>query len=148
MLTIGVDSHKRSFTAVAVDSMGRQQATTQVPTTCSGRAHLLDWAEALREGAPLRWGIEGSGSYGRPLAQQLARRGQDVLEVPGIATSRERKAALGVHRQKMDTSDASQSHVSRSARAIACLVSFRTAWRSGARSSRSTVTTLWSNAHA
>lgn len=106
MLTIGVDSHKRSLTAVAVDSMGRQQATTQVPTTCSGRAYLLDWAEALREGAPLRWGIEGSGTYGRPLAQQLARRGQDVLEVPGIATSRERKAALGVHRQKMDTSDA------------------------------------------
>ena len=47
MLTTGVDSHRHSLTAVAVDPMRRQQATIQVPTTASGRERLLDWADAL-----------------------------------------------------------------------------------------------------
>jgi transposase len=105
MLTIGVDSHKRSLTAAAIDSAGREAGTLQVPSTPTGRNQLLEWVKALAPGEH-QWGIEGSGMYGRPLAQQLARTGQRVYEVSGLATSRERRGGIGVHRQKTDTSDA------------------------------------------
>jgi transposase len=106
MLTIGVDSHKRTLTAVAVDSTGRQVAAIQVLSSPRGRAQLIDWAGELGNAESTRWGIEGTGSYGRSLAQQLSRAGGRVVEVPGIATARERRAAIGVHRQKTDSSDA------------------------------------------
>lgn len=105
MLTIGVDSHKHSLTAVAIDSTGREVGALHVPSTPKGRDDLLEWAQSLRAEAR-QWGIEGSGMYGRPLAQQLTRAGEAVHEVSGLATSRERRAGVGVHRQKTDTSDA------------------------------------------
>lgn len=105
MITIGVDSHKHSLTAVALHSTGRDLDAIQVASTPEGRAQLLAWARSL---APARrqWGIEGSGMYGRPLAQQLAHLGECVYEVPGQATARERRAGIGAHRQKTDSSDA------------------------------------------
>lgn len=106
MLIIGVDSHKKTLTAAAIDSMGREQGTILVAASAKGRAELLSWAERVRGAAPVTWGIEGSGTYGRTLAQELCASGSPVYEVPGTATARERRAAVGVQRQKTDTSDA------------------------------------------
>jgi len=107
MLTIGVDSHKGSYTAVAVDSVASERAAMRVANTPAGRAELLAWATVLEPQAGARqWGIEGSGMYGRPLAESLGGAGETVFEVPGLATSRERSGALGARRQKNDHSDA------------------------------------------
>ena len=105
MLTIGVDSHKRSLTAVAIDSTGRQLDALQVSSSSRGRNELLRWAGTLPL-EPRQWGIEGSGMYGRPLAQQLVGSGERVHEVSGLATSRERRGGIGWSRQKTDSSDA------------------------------------------
>ena len=108
MLTIGVDSHKQTYVAAAIDAAGRSLATISVETTAAGRATLVHWADRLTDPAdPKRqWGIEGSGSYGRPLAQQLARCGELVFEVPGIATADQRTHSLGRQRTKTDHTDA------------------------------------------
>ena len=90
MLTIGVDSHKDSLTAIAIDSIGREVGAKRVQNTPGGRDRLLKWASSLGHDE-CRWGIEGSGMYGRPLAQQLVRADAPVYEVPGLATSRERQ---------------------------------------------------------
>jgi transposase len=107
MLTLGVDSHKHTYVAAAIDVTGRSLAKLTVPVTAAGRARLAQWAHALTPEAEARqWGIEGSGSYGRPLAQALALAGETVFEVPGIATARERHRSLGSQRQKSDATDA------------------------------------------
>jgi transposase len=107
MLTIGVDSHKGSYTAVAIDSVAAEQSSVRVSNTRAGRDELVSWAKSLEPRSSERqWGIEGSGTYGWPLAQQLTEAGDSVFEVPGLATSRERSGGLGVRRQKNDYSDA------------------------------------------
>lgn len=105
MLTIGVDSHKNSLMAVAIDSLGRELGVQQVPSTPAGRTQLLHWSRALSD-SERQWGVEGSGMYGRLLAQHLAQAEEDVYEVSGLATSRERRGGIGVRRQKTDASDA------------------------------------------
>lgn len=108
MLTIGVDSHKRTYVAAAVDAAGRPIASLVVDTTAAGRTTLVQWALRLADpdGPSCLWGIEGSGSYGRPLAQQLARCGYTVFEVPGLATSHQRTHSPGQQRTKTDLTDA------------------------------------------
>jgi transposase len=107
MLTIGVDSHKGSYTAVAIDPVGAEQSSLRVSNTPAGRGELVSWVKSLQPRSSERqWGIEGSGTYGLPLAQQLSEAGDTVFEVPGLATSRERSGGLGVRRQKNDYSDA------------------------------------------
>ena len=44
MVTIGVDSHKRTHTAVAVDGNGRKVADKLVATSPEGHLELLRWA--------------------------------------------------------------------------------------------------------
>ena len=44
MVTIGVDSHKRTHIAVAVDGNGRKLAERLVGTTPEGHLELLRWA--------------------------------------------------------------------------------------------------------
>ena len=44
MIVIGIDSHKRSHTAVAVDPTGRRLAEKTVGTTGAGHLELVRWA--------------------------------------------------------------------------------------------------------
>jgi transposase len=107
MFTVGVDSHKRSWVAAMVDAAERPLADLAVPATQDGAAQLLTWAgQLVADSAPMQWGVEGSGSYGRLLAQRLVRTGARVYEVPPAATARERRHALGRQRQKSDPADA------------------------------------------
>jgi transposase len=78
-VTVGVDTHAEVHVAVAKDSLGRRLDAISVPTTPSGYAELLGWAQCL--GQVEGWGIEGTGSFGAGLTRFLHRHGQVVVEV-------------------------------------------------------------------
>jgi transposase len=78
-VTIGVDTHLEVHVAHAVDQLGRRLDSIQTPSTPTGYAQLLTWAQAL--GDPVAWGVEGTGSYGAALARFLAANDQLVMEV-------------------------------------------------------------------
>src|SRR3990170_3424686 len=88
---IGIDSHKRSFSAGVVDELGGVVNLRHFPNTPSGFAHFEVWADG--HGDVRRLGIEGAGSYGAGLARHLSGRGFQVVEVPALLAHRERKRA-------------------------------------------------------
>jgi len=77
-VAIGVDTHKRTHTAVALDRVGVQVASCEVEATSAGYARLLAWASELGEPA---FALEGTGSYGAGLASLLVAVGLPVCEV-------------------------------------------------------------------
>ena len=102
MISIGVDPHKESNVAVAVDEAGRPCAEWRGANTAAGWQALLTWAGAL---GPLRqWGIEGAGGYGRGLAQHLILSGETVYEISPRWTADGRRHAR--RRDKSDVQDA------------------------------------------
>lgn len=107
MLTIGVDTHKRSWVAVAVDESGRPVGQCARPAGAVEAAELIAWAMAISPSAGVsRWGIEGAMHYGRSLAQCVFAAGMPVYEVPGHATALERRRSRGRSAEKSDHSDA------------------------------------------
>jgi transposase len=72
-----VDTHKEVHVAVALDALGAQLDSREIPTTLAGYRRLLSWAQEL--GVPA-FAIEGSGSYGAGLARFLERAGVSVYE--------------------------------------------------------------------
>jgi transposase len=85
---IGIDPHKASHTAVAIDNDEHPLAQLQVPADRSQTQRLLAWAEPL--GEDRCWAIEAAGGLGRLLAQQLLARGQHVIDVPPTLAARVR----------------------------------------------------------
>jgi transposase len=78
---VGVDTHKETHTAVAVESVTATiSPTLTVPTETSGYRALLDYAERHAP-APRAWAIESTGHYGAGLTAFLHERGELVLEV-------------------------------------------------------------------
>jgi transposase len=102
MISIGIDTHKATLAASAVDELGRQQAARSFGNEPRGHAALLAWARRL--GAARRIGIEGAGSFGAALAETLLAAGEAVVEVPPQFTDRERGHLLA--RGKSDPGDA------------------------------------------
>lgn len=88
-VAIGVDSHKHSLAAAAVDELGRILGAGEFPNDPSGHRALLRWMKA--RGAPRRIGVECSGSFGAGLTRYLLASGEEVKEVPGSLTLRERR---------------------------------------------------------
>ena len=78
-IIVGVDTHKDTHVAVAIDSLGRRLAQLQVPATAKGYRQLHDWASDL--GPSGGFGVEGTGSYGAGLTRQLRLAGAQVIEV-------------------------------------------------------------------
>ena len=91
MLTVGVDAHKRSNMAVAVDTAGREIARWRGANDVLGWQQLAGWAAAL--GEEVRWGLEGAWNYGRGLAQYLVEAGATVYEVNARWTAAGRRRA-------------------------------------------------------
>jgi transposase len=77
-VAIGVDTHKATHTAVALDRLGVQLGSIEIETTRSGYLQLLRFAQALGEPA---FALEGAGSYGAGLARVLVAAGLPVYEV-------------------------------------------------------------------
>ncbi|WP_431937076.1 IS110 family transposase [Micromonospora sp. RP3T] len=75
----GVDTHKDTHTAAAVDRAGRLLGSAQFPTTAAGYAALLSWLTGL--GQLVLVGVEGTGVYGAGLARYLSARDVRLVEV-------------------------------------------------------------------
>jgi transposase len=101
-VVIGVDPHKASHTAVAIDEAEDEVSSVKVRATRRQVEQLVRWAEPFEE---RRWAIESAGGMGYLLAQQLVARGEEVLDVPATLASRIRVLATG-RSNKNDPNDA------------------------------------------
>jgi transposase len=100
---IGVDPHKASHTAAALDEHGQLLDRQRVPATLEGYEALGQWAGQWEE---RRWAVvEGAHGLGRALAQQLVGDGEQVLDVPAKLAARVRVLSVG-HGRKSDHGDA------------------------------------------
>ena len=99
MIVIGLDVHKQTVTAVAVDEAGRPLAETTIQV---GSDELLGWAAAL--GGERLWAVEDCRQLTRWLERQLLGVGEDLVRVPPKLTVPERRA--GRTRGKSDPIDA------------------------------------------
>ena len=77
MVAIGVDTHRDSHVAVALDGLGGDLGSLVVGADSSGYARLWQWASEL--GSPL-FAVEGTGSYGAGLTAFLVAAGGEVFE--------------------------------------------------------------------
>ena len=78
-VTGGVDTHKDTHTAAAVDGAGRVLGSAQFPATAAGYRALLGWLRG--HGRVVLVGVEGTGVYGAGLARALDAEGVPVVEV-------------------------------------------------------------------
>jgi transposase len=88
MAAIGIDTHKATLAACAVDDLGRLLAERTFANEPAGHRALQAWADEVAPGA--RHGIEGSSTFGAALARTLVAGGADVREVPAHLTARGR----------------------------------------------------------
>jgi transposase len=99
MIVIGLDVHKQSVTAVAVDEAGRPLGEKVVMV---GGDELLGWAVALSD--QRLWAVEDCRQLTRWLERQLLSAGEELVRVPPKLTVPERRA--GRMRGKSDPIDA------------------------------------------
>jgi transposase len=78
-VTGGVDTHRDTHTAAALDGQGRLLGHQQFLATAAGYAALLAWLRSF--GQLVLVGVEGTGSYGAELALALHQAGVAVVEV-------------------------------------------------------------------
>jgi transposase len=79
LITAGVDTHKNTHTASALDASGRLLGNETFVASADGYAALTAWLRGL--GHICRVGIEGTGSYGSGLASHLREQNIQVVEV-------------------------------------------------------------------
>ena len=102
MISIGVDAHKRTHLAVALDAAGQVCGQWQGANSADGWADIHAWAKGLS--AERQWGIEGAWNYGRGLAQHLVAADEAVYDINARWTAAERRRAR--NRSKSDQRDA------------------------------------------
>ena len=98
---IGVDPHKRSHTAVAIDRDEVELASIEVRASAGQIEELLGWADGFEDRI---WAVEGAGGVGYLLAQQLVGAGERVLDVPATLAARVRVLGSG-RSNKNDAND-------------------------------------------
>jgi transposase len=102
MITIGIDPHKSSLTAVVLDPSGHILEQIRLPVNNNLGGRLLDWARSWPQ---RQWAVEGATGLGRGVAQLLASADQYVLDVPAKLAARARLLGSGSAR-KTDVTDA------------------------------------------
>lgn len=98
MIAVGVDAHKHEHAICALDVLGRVIGGRTISADRQGYAELASWIGRLAE--PVVVGIEGAGSYGAGLCEQLLAAGIDVVEVDRPRRGERRRGG------KSDRSDA------------------------------------------
>ena len=78
-IIIGVDTHKETHAAVAINGLGARLGAMTLPASRRGYQELEAWACSF--GRVRAFGIEGTGSYGAGLSRFLQERGHRVIEV-------------------------------------------------------------------
>jgi transposase len=99
---IGVDPHKASHTAMAINATEEPLGELRVRACAAQAEQLLAWAHSWPERT---WAVEGVGGLGHLLAQQLLSAGERVLDVQPKLAARVRLLATG-DINKNDPSDA------------------------------------------
>ncbi len=112
-LVVGVDTHLDMHVAVVLDRLGRRLAIREFSATNAGNAAMAGWLTGL--GQVTDAGVEGTGSYGYRLAQQLASRGITVREINCPDRSRRRRRGKS---DPVDAENAARAVLSGEATAI------------------------------
>lgn len=99
---IGIDPHKGSHTAVAIDRDEHVLDEFRVRTSSAQTERLREWAAPFEDRI---WAIESAHGLGYLLAQQLIAVGETVLDVPPMRAARVRVLGSG-RSQKNDPNDA------------------------------------------
>ncbi len=92
MVIVGIDAHKRTHTAVAIDEAGRklgERRTTS--TTTEANLELFRWAEAF--GPERRFAVEDCRHLSRRLEADLLLAGEEIVRVPPKLMAHARDAA-------------------------------------------------------
>ncbi|MGQ0831477.1 MAG: IS110 family transposase [Microthrixaceae bacterium] len=87
-MVLGVDPHKATHTAVAVDATEAPITTSTVRSDRHEVARLLAWAAPL--GSERVWAVESANGLGHLLSQQLVAAGEHVVDVPATLAARVR----------------------------------------------------------
>jgi transposase len=88
MRVIGIDTHKATLAACAIDEIGQPLAEATFSNDPAGFGALLAWLREL--GGVERIGLEGSAGYGAAAARFLLAAGEAAVEVPPQLSHRER----------------------------------------------------------
>jgi transposase len=99
---IGIDPHKATHMAVAVNGSEDELSRLKVRATRAQVDKLLTWASPF---ASRTWAIEGAEGLGFLLAQQLVTAGETVVDVPATLAARTRVLGSG-RSNKNDPNDA------------------------------------------
>ena len=75
----GVDTHKRTHYAAAIDDNGRLLGHREFPANARGYAAMLTWMRS--RGRIVSIGVESTGNFGAALTRSLADAGEVVVEV-------------------------------------------------------------------
>jgi transposase len=102
MTMIGIDPHKQSHTAVAIDDHEVVLDEFKLRASSVQAERLRDWAARFDT---CEWAVESANGLGYLLAQQLAATGEIVFDVPPVLASRVRVLGSG-RSQKNDPNDA------------------------------------------
>jgi transposase len=101
-ITIGIDPHKATHTAVAVDTREAVVGEHKVRASDTQATALIDWAQGF---GSRTWAVESAAGLGYLLAQQLVAAGETVVDVPPVLAARVRIMGSG-RSQKNDPNDA------------------------------------------
>jgi transposase len=102
MTMIGIDPHKATHTAVAVDDDENVIDEFTLEASDNQAERLCDWAEGLGK---REWAVESANGLGYLIARQLVAAGETVFDVPPVLASRVRLMGSG-RSQKNDPNDA------------------------------------------
>lgn len=94
MIAVGVDTHKDTHVAAALDRLGQLLGEIQVSTNLSGYQKFVRWLKEL--GAEIVVGMEGAATYGAGLCEYLQAEGVEVFEVER-PRRRERRSGKSDH---------------------------------------------------
>jgi len=89
---IGIDPHKGSHTAVALDAAEKKLGLLRVSASAVQVEQLVQWASSWPERT---WAVEGARGLGHLLAQQLLAAGERVLDVQPKLAARVRLLNTG-----------------------------------------------------
>ena len=98
MIVVGLDVHKHSLTAVAVDGLGRSVGEMRGPVD----EQVIDWGRSLDE--ECLWAVEDCRHVTRGIEQALVARDERLVRVPPRLTAPQRRR--GRTRGKSDSIDA------------------------------------------
>ncbi|MCP4965305.1 MAG: IS110 family transposase, partial [bacterium] len=92
MTMIGIDPHKATHTAVAVDDNEVVLDEFKLRASTVQAERLREWADGFKE---REWAVESANGLGYLVAQQLIAAGETVFDVPPLLASRVRVLGSG-----------------------------------------------------